>query len=319
MTRDQIVDFINKFNSLTEYPLSKMLNNLKIGKPKFYEWKKRYGMANKHNGHIPKDKWITPNEKKAIIDYYKDNPLNGVRRLSYMMMDENIAYVSANTIHRVLKKEGLMEIRTLPISSKGKGFDQPVSVHQQWHIDVSYINISGTFYYLCSIIDGYSRFLVHWDLKESMKEEDIEIVVQEALEKNKGCQPRLISDNGPQFKAKDFKEFIRFCGMEHTFTRPYYPESNGKIERWFKELKQNCIRPFQPQTLADAKKYITNFIEIYNYKRLHSAIGYVTPYDKLLGLENNLFKERKEKLVIALEKRKFYWKQKKQKDLALAS
>jgi transposase InsO family protein len=106
-------------------------------------------------------------------------------------------------------------------AKKGTGFEQPLAAHQHWHIDVSYINLSGTFYYLCSILDGCSRYTVNWDLRESMTEAEIEI----------------ISDNGQQFIAKDFKEFIRASGMSHVSTSAYYPQSNGKIERWHKALK----------------------------------------------------------------------------------
>lgn len=221
-----------------------------------------------------------------------------------MMLDEDIAYVSATTVHRVLKSEGLIDKSNAKPSKKGTGFVQPSKIHSQWHIDVSYINAGGTFYYLCSILDGYSRFITHWDIKESMKEADIELIVQKALEKFEGEKPRLISDNGPQFRSREFKEFIRFSGMEQTFTSPYYPQSNGKIERWHKELKQTCIRPKSPRSLEEARDYVTSFIEDYNYRRLHSAIGYVTPFDKLLGIDTDLKKERKEKLYQAQEARK---------------
>jgi len=125
-------------------------------------------------------------------------------------------------------------------SKKGTGFEQPLAAHQHWHIDVSYINISGTFYYLCSILDGCSRYIVNWDLRESMTEADIEIIIERAKEKYPEARPRIISDNGPQFIAKDFKELIRISGMTHVRTSPYYPQSNGKIERWHKSLKESA-------------------------------------------------------------------------------
>jgi transposase InsO family protein len=114
-------------------------------------------------------------------------------------------------------------------SKKSAGFEQPLAAHQHWHIDVSYINISGTFYYLCSILDGYSRYIVNWDLRESMTEADIEIILERAKELHPEVKPRIISDNGPQFIAKDFKEFIWVSGMTHVRTSPYYAQSNGKI------------------------------------------------------------------------------------------
>src|SRR5207245_11669348 len=109
--------------------------------------------------------------------------------------------------------------------------------HQHLHVDISYLNIAGTFYFLCSILDGYSRFLVHWEIHENMGENVVETIIQRAREKYPNERPRLITDNGPQFIAKDFKEFIRICGMTHVKTSPYYPQSNGKIERFHRTLK----------------------------------------------------------------------------------
>jgi transposase InsO family protein len=134
--------------------------------------------------------------------------------------------------------------------------------HQAGH-HLSYINISGTFYYLCSILDGCSRYIVNWDLRESMTEADIEIILQAAKEKYPEARPRIISDNGPQFIAKDFKEFIRISGMTHVRTSPYYPQSNGKIERWHKSLKGECIRPGTPLSLDDARRLVEGYVEHY--------------------------------------------------------
>ena len=105
------------------------------------------------------------------------------------------------------------------------------------------------------------------------------------MEKYPHAKPRIISDNGPQFMAHDFKEFIRIAGLTHVRTSPYYPQSNGKIERWHKSLKADCIRPGVPLNLQDARRLVTRFVERYNTVRLHSAIGYITPADKLAGKE----------------------------------
>lgn len=147
---------------------------------------------------------------------------------------------------------------------KGTGFDQPPAPHQHWHIDVSYINVAGTFYYLCSVLDGFSRSIVHWDLRPAMTEGDIEIILQVAREKYPAAKPRIISDNGPQFIARDFKAFIRITGMTHVRTAPYYPQSNGKIERWHQSLKSECIRPGTPLTPADARRLIQQFALCYH-------------------------------------------------------
>jgi transposase-like protein len=171
---------------------------------------------------------LEPWEKEAIIGFHLKNPLEGYRRLTFMMLDADIVAVSPASVWRVLKQAGLLSRWKSKPSRKGTGFEQPLQPHQHWHIDVSYINLCGTFYYLCSILDGFSRFLVHWDLRVSMREADVEVILQRAKEKYPEAKPRIISDNGPQF----------ISGMTHVRTSPYYPQSNGKIERWHKSLKK---------------------------------------------------------------------------------
>ena len=137
-----------------------------------------------------------------------------------------------------------------------------------------------------------------------MSEADVEIILQAALEKFPGARPRIISDNGPQFVAKDFKEFIRVAQLTHVRTSPHYPESNGKIERWHGTLKRDCLRPKTPLSLQQARQLVAEFIEHYNTVRLHSAIGYVTPKDRLENKHEEIFKIRDQKLEAAREKRK---------------
>jgi putative transposase len=253
---------------------------------------------------IPRDFWLTDAERQAIIDYYWDNPLEGYRRLAYMMIDADIVAVSPSSVYRVLLNAGLLCRWNRTQSQKGTGFTQPLKPHEHWHIDISYVNISGTFYYLCSILDGFSRYIVHWDIRESMTEADIELILQHAREKFPDAQPRIISDNGPQFVAKDFKEFIRISGMTHVKTSPYYPQSNGKLERYHKTIKSTCIRVRTPLSMTDAIRIVTEFVEHYNNRRLHSAIGYITPKDKLDGRAENVFAQRDAKLAAAREARK---------------
>jgi transposase InsO family protein len=136
-----------------------------------------------------------------------------------------------------------------------------------------------------------------------MTEADIEILLQRAKEKYPEAKPRIISDNGPQFIARDFKEYIRISGMTHVRTSPYYPQSNGKLERWHKSLKSECIRPGTPLSAADAERLIQQYVERYNNVRLHSAIGYVTPADMLAGRQTEIHAARDRKLEEARRQR----------------
>lgn len=302
--RDAVVDFVHTWEEKAELPRSLFLGGLGIFRNKFNSWEKRYGMDNFHNGKIPRDFWLEGWEREAIVKYYKAHKDVGYRSLSYMMLDHDVVAVSPATTYRVLKDADLLNRWNKKVSSKGKGFSQPGRAHEHWHIDISYINIRGTFYYFIGILDGYSRFIVNWDIRESMTEHDVEIVLQRARELYPDARPRIISDNGPQFISKDFKSFIRVAGMSHVCTSPYYPQSNGKLERWHRTLKEECIRPQTPLSLEDAKRLVTEFVTTYNRVRLHSAIGFVSPYDKLTGRDKQIFAERDRKLEAARDRRK---------------
>ncbi len=175
--------------------------------------------------------------------------------------------------------------------------------HEHWHIDIAYINIHGTFYYLCAVLDGASRYIVNSSLRESMRKPDIEVLLQRAKEQFPEARPRIISDNGPQFIAKDFKEFIRISGMTHVRTSPYYPQSNGKMERWNGSIKSECIRPGVPLSLDDAVRLVAQYVQVYNHLRLHSAIGYITPKAMLEGRRKQIHAERDRKLEAARRQR----------------
>jgi len=242
-------------------------------------------------------------EKKAICTFAREHITEGYRRLTFMMLDKDIVAVSPSSVYRVLKDAELLQRWNRTPSKKGTGFHQPSAPHHHWHIDIAYINVCGTFYYLCSVLDGCSRAIVHWELRESMTEAQVEVILQRAKEKHPEATPRVISDNGPQFVARDFKSFIREAGMTHVRTSPYYPQSNGKIERWHKTLKGEAIRVKTPLSLADAQGLITEYVEHYNTVRLHSAIGYITPNDRLLEKQEAIFTERDRKLEAAREAR----------------
>ena len=301
--RDAVVDFVRDWSRKTRLPIERLLEWLELSGGKFYDWRQRYGKTNQHNGWVPRDFWLTSWEKQAILDFQQLYPLEGYRRLTYMMIDAGVVAASPSSVFRVLRKAGRLAKFSGHPSKKGTGFEQPLAPHEHWHIDIAYINIHGTFYYLCAVLDGASRYIVDWSLRESMREPDIEILLERAKERFPDARPRIISDNGPQFIAKDFKVFIRISGMTHVRTSPYYPQSNGKMERWNKSIKSECIRPGVPLSLDDANRLIAQYVQVYNEQRLHSAIGYVTPLDMLEGRREQIQVERDRRLELARQQR----------------
>lgn len=298
-----MVDFITRLAERTELPITRLVGWLGLSEGKFFDWRKRYGKANAHNGRVPRDHWLEAWERAAILDFYRRFPLEGYRRLSYMMLDAGIVALSAATVYRVLRQAGLLRRWPRTSSTKGTGFVQPLRPHQHWHVDISYLNVRGTFFYLITVLDGFSRAILHHEIRESMTQRDAQIVIERTRERWPGARPRVISDNGPQFVARDFKAYLRQVGMDHVTTSPYYPESNGKIERYHGTLKRECLRPRTPLSLEEARRVVADFVDHYNSVRLHSAIGYVTPLDKLHGRDAAIFTQRDCKLEAARVRR----------------
>src|SRR5207244_938195 len=142
-------------------------------------------------------------EKRKIIAFAYDHPLDGYRRQTFMMLDADVVAASPTSVWRVLHQAGLLARVNGKPSRKGTGFVQPLRAHEHWHVDVSYLNIAGTFYFLCSILDGYSRFIVHWEIRETMKEGEVETIVQRGREKFAGVTLRIITDNGQGYPGNE--------------------------------------------------------------------------------------------------------------------
>jgi len=184
------VDYVHYWSERAEVPAKRIVNWLGVGGSKFYDWKRRYGKVNEHNALVPRDWWLEDWERKAILDFHWKNPLEGYRRLAFMMLDADVVAVSPSSVYRVLQAAGVMDRWNRKTSKKGTGFHQPTRPHEHWHVDVSYLNICGTFYFMCSVLDGCSRSIVHWEFREHMQEIDIEVVLQRAREKNFPPPPR---------------------------------------------------------------------------------------------------------------------------------
>ena len=221
-----------------------------------------------------------------------------------MMIDDNIVAVSPATTYRILKAAGLLNRWSkVKRSTKGRGFDQPIVPHQHWHTDIKYVNFHGTFLFFISVIDGFSRYMVHHELRQTMQEFDVQITLQRALEKYPGYKPRIISDNGSQYISKEFAQYLRLVGLQHIRTSVAYPQSNGKIERYHRTLHQECLQRNSFINLEDAREKIALFVDYYNTKRLHSSLYYLTPEDFLFNRVNEKLKFRKRKLKLARENR----------------
>jgi transposase InsO family protein len=303
---------------MTGMPLERLLAAAGISARTWREWQGRRGTETRHNNNTPKSNRLTPDEIKAVIAFCQ-NSLKSHRTLCYEMIDKDIAFVSCGSVYNIIKRHKLGRKWAEMAESAKQGFDQPTAAHQHWHIDFSYIRVGGAYFYLVSILDGYSRRILNWRLCESMEGVNAEMLVLETKEQYPDAKsPRLISDNGSQFASKDFAELVSYLEFEHAFTSANHPQSNGKLERFHRTLKTEHVRRSAYLNYEDARVRIASWISYYNGERLHGAIRYLTPDDVFYGRAERRLAERREKLHTALINRQAYWRYHRLADNAAA-
>lgn len=313
--RDSVVKQVTYLSFRSGIPIKKLLVHIGLCRVKFYKWMKRSGRANHHNGKMPKNHWLTPEEVKSIEDFarehYSENDYflkDGYRRIAYKMLDLDIAAVSPSSVYRILKNAGLLnKWNTNKRNLKGTGFNQPDYPHKHWHVDIKYLNFKGSFLFLISVLDGYSRYVLSHEVRHTMNEYDVQLTIQKAKDKYPFARPRIITDNGSQFIAKEFKIFIKDAEFTHVKTSVNNPQANGKIERYHRTISQECLRVKSSVDLDGFVIYVKEYINFYNTQRLHASLNYLTPEDYLLGRHQEKIKQRELKLEKAETNRAQYW------------
>jgi transposase InsO family protein len=250
---------------------------------------------------------ILPEEKQSIIAYATAVRRSGRcvshRILTYEMLDRDVAAVSESTTVRVLQEARAIPARVVEETRHGKGFIQPLVLHEHWHTDISYLWEFGYRAYLISVLEGRSRAVLYHKVMTSMMSRDVELVLQYAQELYPQARPRLITDNGGQFVSMQFKGFLAGNGFTHVGTSRAYPQSNGKVERQFRTTKET-LRELSVLSYADLVTRVGEVVRVYNNERYHSALGYVTPMDVLMGRDEGIKKERQMKREEAQERRR---------------
>ena len=308
--RTLIISEVEKLSQRTGIKVSRLLPSAGISRSKWYEWKTRANQETKHNANVPKTGWLLPCEREAIKAYCEANKdiFRGYRYLTWSMVDENVAYASPATVYNIMKKNGLINRWNKSGETHEKGFKQPERPNEQWHTDFSYVRIGGKFYYFSAVLDGYSRKVLVWDLFEDMKEFNVEVLITKAKELYPDAKPRIIHDNGAQYVCDDFKKLLALLEIEDSKTRPFHPQSNGKVERFHRTLKTEHVRRTAYMSASYAELKMAEWITWYNSERLNGAISYLTPDEVFEGKMEERLAERKQKLYDASIKRQEYWK-----------
>ena len=165
-----------------------------------------------------------------MITYALAHAKDGYRRLTWQMIDADVAYLSESSVYRILREADLLA-RWKRSTQSGQLPRKPTQPHERWHTDLMYLRIGDSWYFLVTVLDAYSRYVVHWELLTTMRASDVRLVVQQALERT-GAAPHLVTDNGEQFTVAEFKDLVRRFGLDRIRVRTYHPESNGLVERF---------------------------------------------------------------------------------------
>jgi transposase InsO family protein len=289
---------------LTSFSRQEIVKLLSLNRATYYNWLDR-----RESGQLTDIKPIAKNpdrlldwEKEAIRDYYLLHQENGYRRLTYMMIDQNVVYVSPSTVYRYLKSQGLL-MHWAEQKSIGPRPEDPRAANEKWHTDLMILNIDGENYYYQGIMDAYSRYIIAWDIYSEGTAFNTSLVLQEAFDKSpEDIYPVIIADNGPEFIGREFRQVISHNNAIRVKIRPYHPQSNGIEERFHRTLRNECISRYE--NLIDAKRKVGMWIEYYNNQRLHSSLKYMPPAIWHNGNPEVLYKERKHKLEDARKERR---------------
>lgn len=223
------------------------------------------------------------------------------------MIDEGVCALSETTVYKILQAHNMLSgwSRANQDPAEKEYRFKPKFPHHHWHTDIAYIKIQGVFYFLIMMLDGYSRYLLDWELMPDMLGSSVEDFVQRVKEKYPFAKPKLINDNGSQFISHDFKRLLQRLEIQQVFTKRNHPQTNGKIERLNGTVKQEAIRPNSPQTYQEALEILNNYSYHYNSQRLHAGILYLRPADMFFGRRDEILTQRADRLKMAKEKRKY--------------
>ena len=293
------------------------LDKLDIRKSTFYSWLKRLrdgGIEGLHDQTAaPAAVWNKLPEKHQadLIDLALDKPDLSPRELAVTYTDENSYFVSESTVYRLLKAHDLITSPAYILMQASDRFQQPTRrVNEMWQTDFTYFKIVGWgWYYLSTVLDDYSRYIVSWRLCTTMSARDVSDTLDDALrftgldQVKVKHKPRLLSDNGPSYISGELADYLKDNDMTHTRGRPYHPQTQGKIERWHRSMKNQVLlnNYYLPNELEDS---IQRFVDYYNHERYHESLDNLTPADVFYGRGQSILNKREKIKLKTLARRK---------------
>jgi putative transposase len=287
----------------------KVLAELGISRSTYYRW--RQGQPESKRRGRPWNR-VTPNEERRILAVAREFPELSSRQLSAWITDHEGFAVSESTVYRILRREGLVKRQEIQPTAAKEYHTRTTRPHQMWATDASYFRVVGWgYYYLVTVMDDYSRFILGWKLQKDMSANSLIEVVQEAVDATGMTdvpienRTRLLSDNGAGYVSRVFRDYLNLVGIGHILAAPYHPQTNGKVERYQQSLKRE-VNQLPYELPSHLEKAIADFVDYYNYRRYHKALSNVTPSDVLYGRREPILQRRKEVQILTINRRRDY-------------
>ena len=285
------------------------LSELGIARSTYYRW--RQGQPDSGNRKRPWNR-ITPEEEGKILAVARESPELSSRQLAAWITDNAGFAVSESTVYRILRREGLVKRQETQLTAAKEYHTKTTRPHQMWATDASYFRVVGWgYYYLVTVMDDYSRFILAWKLQKDMSANSLIEVVQEAVDATGMTdvpvedRTKLLSDNGAGYVSRSFRNYLRLVGIGHILAAPFHPQTNGKVERYQRSLKRE-VNQLPYELPSQLERAIADFVDYYNCRRYHKALGNVTPADVLYARREEILQRRKEVRIQTINRRRDY-------------
>jgi putative transposase len=302
-------------------PVRQTLAQIGIAKSTFYAWLDRYAVggldALEDRKPRPGRVWnrIRDDVRQTIVTFALDQPELSPREIATAFTERERTYVSEASVYRLLRAEGLITSPAFIVMKAADRFANPTTaINQLWQTDFTYLKVTGWgWYYLSTVLDDFSRYIVAWKLCPTMAAADVTATLGLALQASGlhavDRRPRLLSDNGPSYLATELADWLAQQGMSHTRGKPYHPMTQGKIERWHLSLKSRILLEnyYLP---GDLERAVAAFVEHYNHRRYHESLDNLTPADVYFGRGARILATRREiKRRTIAERRRLHFQQ----------
>ena len=290
----------------SELPVKQTLEKLQVPRSTFYDWYGRYQKLGP-DGLKPKAaKWnkqfwnrIPDPVRKQIVELALKYPEESPRQIAYRFIEEKAYFVSESSVYRILKSFDLIQSPAFEVITVKDKFENPTKrVNEMWQTDFTqFLVVDWGWYYLSTVLDDYSRYILSYTLSRTMRAEDAESTLKLALSKAEiekvkvYHKPCLLSDNGPAYHSKELAQFLKERRIKHIHGAPYHPMTQGKIERWHRSMK-NVVKLQHYYSPSELESAISEWVEYYNNQRYHESLKNVTPADVYFGRDKEVIKKR---------------------------